>query len=170
MVKRLLAAAAGLVLLLTAAAYALVAASLPRRAGEAPLPGLGSPLTVALDARAIATVRGESFTDVLRGQGYLHAQERFFQMDLLRRSSAGELAELFGERALAADRGQRPFDYREPRGDSARRCRPSRTLGSTPTPKASTQVSPTWARARPSIGSPAARRGRGSPRTVCSWC
>ena len=97
----------------SAAAYALVAASLPRRAGEAPLPGLGSPLTVALDARAIATVRGESFTDVLRGQGYLHAQERFFQMDLLRRSSAGELAELFGERALAADRGQRPFDYRE---------------------------------------------------------
>ena len=113
MVKRLLAAAAGLVLLLIAAAYALVAASLPRRAGEARLPGLGSPLTVALDARAIATVRGESFADVLRGQGYLHAQERFFQMDLLRRSSAGELAELFGERALAADRGQRPFDYRE---------------------------------------------------------
>ena len=50
---------------------------------------------------------------MLRGQGYLHAQERFFQMDLLRRSSAGELAELFGERALAADRGQRPFGYRE---------------------------------------------------------
>ncbi len=119
MVKRLLAAAAGLVLLLTAAAYALVAASLPRRAGEARLPGLESPLTVALDARAIATVRGESFTDVLRGQGYLHAQERFFQMDLLRRSSAGELAELFGERALAADRGQRPFHYRE----AARRLR-----------------------------------------------
>ena len=113
LVKRLLAAAAGLVLLLIAAAYALVAASLPRRAGEARLPGLESPLTVALDARAIATVRGESFTDVLRGQGYLHAQERFFQMDLLRRSSAGELAELFGERALAADRGQRPFHYRE---------------------------------------------------------
>ena len=119
MVKRLLAAAAGLVLLLIAAAYALVAASLPRRAGEARLPGLESPLTVALDARAIATVRGESFTDVLRGQGYLHAQERFFQMDLLRRSSAGELAELFGERALAADRGQRPFHYRE----AARRLR-----------------------------------------------
>ena len=113
LVKRLLAAAAGLVLLLIAAAYALVAASLPRRGGEARLPGLESPLAVALDARAIATVRGESFTDVLRGQGYLHAQERFFQMDLLRRSSAGELAELFGERALAADRGQRPFDYRE---------------------------------------------------------
>ena len=108
----MLATAAGLVLLLLGAAYAVVAASLPRRAGEAPLPGLAAPLEVALDSRAIAIVRGESFADVLRGQGYLHAQERFFQMDLLRRSSAGELAELFGERALAADRGQRPFDYR----------------------------------------------------------
>jgi penicillin amidase len=113
--KRTLALAAGLVLLLSAAAaaYTIVAASLPRRGGQAQLAGLAAPLTVALDARAIATVRGESFADVLRGQGYLHAQERFFQMDLLRRSSAGELAELFGERVLAADRGQRPFGFRE---------------------------------------------------------
>jgi penicillin amidase len=110
---RVLMAAAGLVLLLLASAYALVAASLPRRGGEAALPGLSAPVSVALDSRAIPTVRGESFLDVLRAQGYLHAQDRFFQMDLLRRSSAGELAELFGERALAADLGQRPFGYRE---------------------------------------------------------
>jgi penicillin amidase len=113
LVKRLLAAALLLVLLSTGMAYAIIAAALPRRGGQAELAGLEAPLTVALDSRAIATVRGESFDDVLRGQGYLHAQERFFQMDLLRRSSAGELAELFGERALAADRGQRPFGYRE---------------------------------------------------------
>jgi penicillin G amidase len=117
--KRLLAAALLLVLLSAATAYAIIAAALPRRGGQAQLAGLAAPLTVALDSRAIATVRGESFGDVLRGQGYLHAQERFFQMDLLRRSSAGELAELFGERALAADRGQRPFGYRE----AARRLR-----------------------------------------------
>ena len=42
-----------------------------------------------------------------------HAAHRFFQMDLLRRQSAGELAELFGERALEIDRAQRPFGYRE---------------------------------------------------------
>lgn len=110
---RVLAALAGLILALAVTVYAFLAASLPRRAGEAPLPGLTAPVTVALDSRAIATVRGESFLDVLRAQGYLHAQERFFQMDLLRRSSAGELAELFGERALEADRTQRPFGYRE---------------------------------------------------------
>ena len=113
MAKRLLAAVTLVLLLLAAgAAYTVVAAALPRRSGQAQLAGLTAPLTVALDARAVATVRGDSFIDVLRGEGYLHAQERFFQMDLLRRSSAGELAELFGERALAADRGQRPFGYR----------------------------------------------------------
>jgi penicillin G amidase len=110
---RVLAAVVGLVLALTVTVYAFLAASLPRRTGEAPLPGLTAPVTVELDARAIGTVRGESFLDVLRAEGYLHAQERFFQMDLLRRSSAGELAELFGERALQADRAQRPFAYRE---------------------------------------------------------
>jgi penicillin amidase len=108
-----LAAAAGLALLLLAIVYAVLAAALPRRAGEASVPGLAAPVAVTLDARAVPTVRGESFLDVLRAQGYLHAQERFFQMDLLRRSSAGELSELFGERALAADLGQRPFGYRE---------------------------------------------------------
>lgn len=113
MALRVLAAAAGLVLLLLVAAYLVVAAALPRRAGVAPVPGLTGAVTVALDSRAIPTLHGESFLDVLRAQGYLHAQERFFQMDLLRRSSAGELAELFGERALAADLGQRPFGYRE---------------------------------------------------------
>jgi penicillin amidase len=108
-----LAVAGGLLLVLLATVYATLAASLPRRSGETPLPGLSSPVAVTLDAHAVATVRGESFLDVLRGEGFLHAQERFFQMDLLRRSSAGELAELFGERALEADRAQRPFFYRE---------------------------------------------------------
>jgi penicillin amidase len=111
--KRVLAGAAVLILLLVAAAYAVVAAALPRRSGVGPLPGLAAPVIVALDARGVASVRSASFEDALRGQGYLHAQERFFQMDLLRRSSAGELAELFGERALEADRNQRPFAYRE---------------------------------------------------------
>jgi len=109
---RAIALAAGLVLALVVSLYAVLAASLPRRSGEAPVPGLGAPVAVALDDRAIPTVRAASFLDALRAQGYLHAQERFFQMDLLRRQSAGELAELFGERALDADRAQRPFRYR----------------------------------------------------------
>jgi hypothetical protein len=72
--KRTLAIGAGLALLVSAvaaaAAYLIVAAALPRRSGQAQLAGLTAPLAVALDSRSIATVRGESFDDVLRGQGY----------------------------------------------------------------------------------------------------
>ncbi len=110
--RRWLLVVAAALVLVVAVVYALLAASLPRRSGTAPLPGLEAPLDVALDARAIPTIRGQSFADVLRGQGYAHAQERFFQMDLTRRAAAGELAALVGERARAADRAQRPFGYR----------------------------------------------------------
>ena len=110
--RRWLVALVAALALLAATGYGLLAASLPRRSGAAPLPGLAAPLEVALDARAVPTIRGESFADVLRGEGYAHAQQRFFQMDLLRRSAAGELAALFGERALAADRSQRAFAFR----------------------------------------------------------
>jgi penicillin amidase len=90
-----------------------VRASLPQLDGERPLAGLSAPVRIERDARGVPTIRGLSRLDVARGLGFVHAQERFFQMDLLRRSSAGELAELFGARALEADRAQRPFAYRE---------------------------------------------------------
>jgi penicillin G amidase len=102
-----------LALVLAAATAVLVArVSLPRREGEAVVPRLSAPLAIDLDARAVPRIHGASFEDVLRGEGYMHAQERFFQMDLLRRSTAGELAALIGARVLPLDRAQRPFDYR----------------------------------------------------------
>jgi penicillin amidase len=99
-------------LVLAVGAYLVARASLPRRSGEATLPHLGAPAAIELDARAVPRIHGAGFEDALRGEGYMHAQERFFQMDLLRRSAAGELAALFGPRALPADRAQRPFDFR----------------------------------------------------------
>ena len=107
--------AAGLltaILLLAGGAYLLARASLPRRSGEAVVPHLSSPLAVELDARAVPRIHGATFEDTVRGEGYQHAQERFFQMDLMRRAAAGELAALVGPRALPADRAQRPFDLR----------------------------------------------------------
>lgn len=106
------AGVAGTIVVLAAAAYLIVAAALPRRDGEASVPGLGAPVTIELDAHAIPRIRGTSFEDVLRGEGYQHAQERFFQMDLLRRATAGELAALVGARALPLDTAQAPFDFR----------------------------------------------------------
>jgi len=82
-------------------------ASLPQLEGERALAGLAAPVRVERDAHGIPVVRGSSRADVARATGFLHAQERFFQMDLLRRSAAGELSALFGRGALELDREAR---------------------------------------------------------------
>jgi penicillin amidase len=87
-------------------------ASLPRLDGTSSLRGLGASVTVTRDALGVPTVQGASRIDVARATGWLHAQDRFFQMDLLRRRGAGELAELFGTAALAADREARMHGFR----------------------------------------------------------
>ena len=99
-------------IMLGAGVYAALAASLPRSSGEAAAPGLAAAVTIELDQRAVPRVYAESLLDAFRAQGFLHAQQRFFQMDLARRSAAGELAALFGTRALPLDRAQRPQDLR----------------------------------------------------------
>ncbi len=80
--------------------------------GSRLLPGLSAPVQVERDALGVPTVRGETLADVARALGFLHAQERFFQMDLLRRRAAGELAELFGEDAVAWDSAIRVHRFR----------------------------------------------------------
>jgi len=86
--------------------------SLPVLDGTAPLPGLAAPVTVARDALGVPTIRGATRVDVARALGYVHAQDRFFQMDLLRRRSAGELAELFGAPAVPWDEAVRVHRFR----------------------------------------------------------
>ncbi|MDR7067558.1 penicillin amidase [Pseudoxanthomonas japonensis] len=81
--------------------------SLPRLDGEQALPGLSAPVTLQRDARGVVTIDAASETDAVRALGFVHAQERYFEMDLMRRSSAGELAELFGPIALDMDKGRR---------------------------------------------------------------
>lgn len=86
--------------------------SLPRLSGELAVEGLAAPVVVERDALGIPTIRGESRDDVARATGFVHAQERFFQMDLLRRQAAGELAELVGEPLLPVDRELRVHRFR----------------------------------------------------------
>ena len=76
---------------------ALLRLSLPQLEGDVKAPGLSAPVSVARDARGAPTLTGRSRSDLAWALGYLHAQERFFQMDLLRRSAAGELSELVGQ-------------------------------------------------------------------------
>ncbi|MFZ7097069.1 penicillin acylase family protein [Luteimonas dalianensis] len=98
---------AALLLLALLAAWLLLRASLPALDGEHALAGLGAPVQVERDALGVATISAASAADAARALGYVHAQERWFEMDLMRRSSAGELAALFGELALDADRERR---------------------------------------------------------------
>lgn len=93
-------------------AYSRVAASLAQQSGKATLAALTSPVEVDFDARGVPTIRAATLTDAVAAQGFLDAQERYFQMDLARRFSSGELAGLFGRRALASDRRQRAYRFR----------------------------------------------------------
>jgi len=87
-------------------------ASLPLLDGRRAASGLTAPVTIERDALGIPTLAGASRRDVAYATGFVHAQDRFFQMDLLRRRAAGELAELLGERALADDRALRAHLFR----------------------------------------------------------
>ncbi|MFP4334345.1 MAG: penicillin acylase family protein [Wenzhouxiangella sp.] len=67
------------------------------------VPRLQADVNVFTDANGIPTIVGETETDVTFVQGYLHARDRFFQMDFLRRVASGTLAELVGTPALGSD-------------------------------------------------------------------
>ena len=86
--------------------------SLAQLDGERQLEGLSAPVRVSRDSLGIPTIRGENRADVARATGFLHAQDRFFQMDLARRRAAGELAALVGPRALVIDREIRIHRFR----------------------------------------------------------
>jgi penicillin amidase len=107
--------AGGLAALVVAAALAgwlALRGSLPQLEGEATLPGLGAAVTVQRDAAGTPTVVASSREDIAYALGYLHGQERFFQMDLQRRAPAGELAALLGPKMIDTDRKFRPHGLR----------------------------------------------------------
>ncbi len=85
------------------AAYS-VRGSLAQLEGEHALAGLASAASVERDAGGVATISAANASDVVHAMGFVHAQERYFEMDLLRRSAAGELSVLFGPVSVARDR------------------------------------------------------------------
>ncbi|MDD3178783.1 MAG: penicillin acylase family protein [Opitutaceae bacterium] len=86
--------------------------SLPPLDGEGVVAGLGAPVRIERDSLGVPTLTGGTRTDVAGALGYVHAQDRFFQMDVLRRRAAGELAELFGEAAVPLDSAARLHGFR----------------------------------------------------------
>jgi penicillin amidase len=98
---------AGLAIIGVAALWLGVRASLPQLDGEHVLSGLAAPVRITRDEIGVASVLATSRQDAALATGFVHAQERFFQMDLMRRLAAGELAELVGEAAIGHDLRQR---------------------------------------------------------------
>ena len=78
--------------------------SLPVLDGACKIAGLKTGVRIERDGNGVPTIHAATREDAARALGFLHAQDRFFQMDLLRRQAAGELAELFGPVALPMDK------------------------------------------------------------------
>ncbi|MEZ5462786.1 penicillin acylase family protein [Dokdonella sp.] len=109
---RVLVALSLLVIALTITGWLLLRGSLPQLDGLVVTSEVGAETTLDRDERGTVTITGSSRNDVTWALGYVHAQERFFEMDLMRRSAAGELAELFGAAALPIDRRARAHRMR----------------------------------------------------------
>ena len=92
-----------LVLVGAVGVWTTVRSSLPDLEGTRALAGLGGAATVERDSLGVPTITGENRVDVARALGFVHAQERWFQMDLLRRAPAGELSALLGETTWRTD-------------------------------------------------------------------
>jgi penicillin amidase len=109
--RRLLLALAIAAMALLLGAYLLLRASLPPLDGERSA-AVRSTVTIARDAMGVPLLRGTDRRDVAWATGFVHAQDRYFQMDLSRRFAAGELAELFGSVALDNDKRMRLHRFR----------------------------------------------------------
>ncbi|WP_346836387.1 penicillin acylase family protein [Microbulbifer sp. SAOS-129_SWC] len=110
---RIVTIVAALLLLAWLAVWLWMRQSLPILEGTLDTGELQAPVTIRRDAQGVAQIDSTDRNSSAFALGFLHAQERFFQMDLLRRNSAGELAELVGPAALKHDRAVRVHQFRK---------------------------------------------------------
>ena len=81
--------------------------ALPERDGTRTISGLAAPVTVNRDSHGIPLITAESEDDAYFALGYVHAQDRLFQMEMMRRQGQGRLAELIGSAGLGSDKFMR---------------------------------------------------------------
>ncbi|MGZ0704639.1 penicillin acylase family protein [Pseudomonas piscis] len=115
--KRSLTIVAVLILALLAGLGGYLYSKQPMRQGQVQLSGLQGSATVRYDERGVPHIRAENETDLYRTLGYVHAQDRLFQMEVLRRLARGELAEVLGPKLVDTDKLFRSLRIRE-RADS----------------------------------------------------
>lgn len=85
---------------------------LPQTTGEIEVPGLAGEVEVLRDEQGVPHVYADTMGDLMRGQGYVQAQDRFFEMDTRRHITAGRLAELVGEPGVETDKVIRTMGWR----------------------------------------------------------
>ena len=110
-----IAVAAVLVVVLVGGAITLFSISrraLPDTGGEFRVEGLQGEVQVVRDERGVPQIYATTTHDLFMAQGYVHAQDRFFEMDLRRHITAGRLSELVGEAGLSTDRVIRTLGWR----------------------------------------------------------
>ncbi|MEA2548652.1 MAG: penicillin amidase, partial [Chloroflexota bacterium] len=92
---------------------ALTVRGFPTTHGSLAIAGLDEAVRVTRDASGIAWVEAETSHDLFLAQGYVHAQERMWQMEVWRHISSGRLSELFGSSTLTEDRFIRTLGWRQ---------------------------------------------------------
>jgi penicillin G amidase len=109
---RLLFALAAIVLVVFATVvWWLVYRPLPQLDGKAKLPGLQGEVSVERDNWGVPHIRASSLEDAVEAQGYIVAQDRLWQMDILRRASRGQLSEVLGKTTLKIDKDFRNLNF-----------------------------------------------------------
>ncbi|MBP5969667.1 MULTISPECIES: penicillin acylase family protein [Pseudomonas] len=111
--KRVFTVLALLIVVLLAGAGGYIYSKQPTRQGQIELRNLQGSVTVRYDERGVPHIRAENETDLYRALGYVHAQDRLFQMEAMRRLARGELAEVLGPKLLDTDKLFRSLRIRE---------------------------------------------------------
>lgn len=107
---------AGLIVIAVAAAFFVVwtiQRSFPQTTGELEVDGLQAQVTVQRDDLGVPTITADSSDDLFYAQGFVHAQDRFFEMDFRRHVTSGRVAEMFGESQAGTDMFLRTLGWHE---------------------------------------------------------
>ena len=111
--KRSLTLAALVIAVIAGGGVWYVQSKLPTRQGQVALDGLQGPVAVRYDERGVPHIRAANQTDMYRALGYVQAQDRLFQMEIMRRLARGELAEVLGPKLIDTDKLFRSLRIRE---------------------------------------------------------
>ncbi|PCC55573.1 penicillin acylase family protein [Brevibacterium aurantiacum] len=110
---RVLAAVLVLLLILTLLGVFIMRRSFPTTDGDMSLPGLDAEVSVTRDESGVPTVEASTSHDLFMAQGFVHAQDRFWEMDFRRHVTSGRLSELFGESQFGTDSFIRTLGWRK---------------------------------------------------------